>query len=215
MMCGHWIIHPVMIAAVIRVQQRTQSAPSAISSSFTSRVCFVLPEIRIFAVLWTFFDTFAGHERRFRAVLLSWVSIFVCLLIDFMMRPILFLTICGLLTSAFGSELTIIWYILKLILLHSDEPQIRPFSFESDLKAGDKVSVMCSILSGQTPFEFKWLKDGHQLNSRNDLEIAILGEASMLSFKNVKETDSGNYSCRVSNPFGTASHTSLLSIRCE
>ena len=39
-------------------------------------------------------------------------------------------------------------------------PALSVFSFRSDLAAGDRVSVQCSVNRGDAPLQLTWTKDG-------------------------------------------------------
>ncbi|GFX61414.1 titin [Trichonephila clavipes] len=43
-------------------------------------------------------------------------------------------------------------------------PTIKPFHFSGELREGLRTMVMCGIIDGDRPFEFKWFKDGEPLS---------------------------------------------------
>ena len=83
------------------------------------------------------------------------------------------------------------------------------------MKQNERVSAFCSVSSGKSPFEFNWLKNNHPFTGHTDVKIASTEDGSMITFRNVHDADSGNYSCLVRNSAGSASFTSFLSVRCE
>lgn len=74
---------------------------------------------------------------------------------------------------------------------------------------------MCSIKSGSPPFRFQWLKDGVQLSSEGFISILTAEDLSSLTFRQLKPSDVGNYTCIVRNEQGLDSHTAPLLVRCK
>ena len=61
-----------------------------------------------------------------------------------------------------------------------------------------RTSVLCSIISGDSPLTITWFKD-HELlqNVHPDVEILTLGEfTSTLRIPSVRREHSGNYTCQ-------------------
>ena len=88
----------------------------------------------------------------------------------------------------------------------TEKPSINPFIFGSDLKEGMRTTVVCSIVSGQSPFIINWFKNDvpiEQVYPR--VETIRLGEfTSSLKIVDIKRNHHGNYTCKAS--IATASH---------
>lgn len=93
-----------------------------------------------------------------------------------------------------------------------DTPIIRPFTLPRDLKIGDKVSILCSVSSGQQPLEFHWKKDGEEIKETKNVKIHSLPDVSVITIHSVREDSVGNYTCFVSNNFGATHHTAMLEV---
>ncbi|KAI1290317.1 Down syndrome cell adhesion molecule-like protein Dscam2 [Halotydeus destructor] len=78
-----------------------------------------------------------------------------------------------------------------------EKPVINPFLFGSDLREGMRTTVMCSVLSGDSPLSITWYKDGVELKSvHSEVEIISLGEfTSTLRIPIVLRSHAGNYTC--------------------
>lgn len=105
---------------------------------------------------------------------------------------------------------------VKLIFfnLGLTRPEVKPFHFSGGLKPGKRVSVICSVIDGDPPFTFKWLKDGMQLNEGDDVSVRTLDEFnSNLAFGKLGPQNNGNYTCVVSNAAGVAQQSDMLSMK--
>ena len=100
-------------------------------------------------------------------------------------------------------------------LSFSASPQIIEFEFPSLLKADGSASVLCSVKSGSPPLKFEWLKDGIPLRSDDKLSIFTTGDLSSLTFRQLRRSDPGNYTCIVKNEEAMDSHTAQLFMRCK
>ncbi|XP_076306895.1 cell adhesion molecule Dscam1-like isoform X6 [Tachypleus tridentatus] len=113
-----------------------------------------------------------------------------------------------------------IWLLLQAVLVvmafhlgvsDANEPVIAPFKFQSRLKIGERGSVLCTIRSGNGPFNFKWLKDGHELKRPfPGVDIRTTADTSLFIIQSVTLQNNGNYTCIVSNSHGSDSHTTSL-----
>lgn len=89
---------------------------------------------------------------------------------------------------------------------------IAPFSFPPALKEGEKGSALCTIKSGDGPFEFEWKHDGKDLEKSSNIIIQSVLDSSMLRIQSVTSESSGNYTCIVKNAFGSDRFTALLTV---
>lgn len=100
--------------------------------------------------------------------------------------------------------------------------------------------LMCQVLDGEAPIQIKWFKDSLDLSSLlllahdnkqqqqqldaaspqqvqnllDQVEIVSNDElGSSLLFRKVKQQHGGNYTCLASNHFGSASFSSLMTVK--
>ncbi|GBM32188.1 Titin [Araneus ventricosus] len=91
-------------------------------------------------------------------------------------------------------------------------PEIRPFHFTGDLSLGKRVTVACSVIDGDPPFEFTWLKDGVLVTSSGNIHTKTYEDdfQSNLIISKLDSDSNGNYTCRVSNMVGKDEHSAVL-----
>ncbi|GFT08373.1 titin [Nephila pilipes] len=114
-------------------------------------------------------------------------------------------------------------YIVAIALLQSfvveglKPPRINPFHFSGELNEGLRTMVMCGIIDGDRPFEFKWFKDGDPLLLKRDhFSVESLNEfTSILTIENLNADSNGNYTCRVSNAAGSDEKSDVLTMKGE
>ncbi|KAH9380974.1 hypothetical protein HPB48_021080 [Haemaphysalis longicornis] len=92
-------------------------------------------------------------------------------------------------------------------------PKVLPFVIPRNLLVGERISITCSAASGSKPLAFTWVKDDTTLHRESALRITDSSDYSTLSIENLKITDAGNYTCVVSNPEGTVSHSDVLHVK--
>ena len=61
---------------------------------------------------------------------------------------------------------------------------------------------------------FRWLKEGQEVTNGSKYDISSKA-FSTLSVLSIEPADRGNYTCIVSNSFGSSSYSSLLQVRGE
>lgn len=77
-----------------------------------------------------------------------------------------------------------------------------------------RVSVQCSVLQGDPPFEFTWMKDGDALHENSVISIKKFDDFTMnLVLKRIDSDSNGNYTCKVSNIAGIDEKSALLSVK--
>ncbi|UYV62087.1 hypothetical protein LAZ67_1007776 [Cordylochernes scorpioides] len=94
-------------------------------------------------------------------------------------------------------------------------PQVQPFSFSSNIKIGEKISMVCNAQKGDPPYVIKWLKDGIYLEKNVDINIRIVTNdvTSTIFFDPVNSNSGGNYTCEMKNKHGQDSYTALFNIK--
>ena len=92
-------------------------------------------------------------------------------------------------------------------------PVISPFHFPKKVDMKQRVIVHCSVVSGDPPFTFRWLKDGHDIQQSDRLTIKVVDEfTSTLTIYKLVAESVGNYTCRVSNSVGSDEKHGVLII---
>ncbi|XP_067140010.1 cell adhesion molecule Dscam2-like isoform X1 [Centruroides vittatus] len=90
-------------------------------------------------------------------------------------------------------------------------PKIVPQVSENNLREGERYMAFCSVSIGDPPLKFQWSKNGKPLTESSHLVIRHQDDFSTsLIIAAVKGEDNGNYTCVVSNRFGSDSHTTKL-----
>ncbi|GFR28233.1 titin [Trichonephila clavata] len=114
-------------------------------------------------------------------------------------------------------ELAIIILVIKSQEISGFKaPQIKPFHFSGDLRIGLRTGVSCIVEEGDPPFDFKWLKDGLNLQETSGLTIKLVDEfSSMLFIKSLGAESNGNYTCKVSNSAGWDEKSDILNMKGE
>lgn len=80
--------------------------------------------------------------------------------------------------------------------------------------------LMCQVLDGDGPIQIKWFKDNQELNfdfqpsQADSVELLSRDElGSSLLFRHVRFENGGNYTCIATNPFGSSSYSSIMSVK--
>ncbi|XP_070397520.1 leucine-rich repeats and immunoglobulin-like domains protein 1 [Dermacentor albipictus] len=108
-------------------------------------------------------------------------------------------------TNAAGSDR----FTAELVV--ADQPRIQPFAFPPNVNAGEEVSVTCVAALGRKPLRFDWQHDGRVLasNARKHSRV-VVDNIVTLTIERVTAEDVGNYTCTVTNGFGSDSATAAL-----
>lgn len=80
---------------------------------------------------------------------------------------------------------------------------------------GEQVSVMCSILKGDSPIEIHWSLNGEPITPNNHPDTMITNsgrKTSVLTIDSVTARHAGEYSCVASNLAGSVSRSAVLSV---
>lgn len=91
-------------------------------------------------------------------------------------------------------------------------PKLQHFDFgDEPANFGDSASIMCLVLSGDTPIDINWLFNDYPINSYMGITIVKGGKkSSMLTIESVTGRHSGNYSCQAKNTAATVSQSAQL-----
>lgn len=80
------------------------------------------------------------------------------------------------------------------------------------MKEGEKGSALCTVKSGDSPFDFEWKKDGNTLEVSSNIAIQSVLDSSVLVIQSVTSESSGNYTCVAKNAFGSDRFTAALTV---
>ncbi|XP_072118273.1 titin-like [Mobula birostris] len=87
---------------------------------------------------------------------------------------------------------------------------LKPLS--QDVIPGSKVQFR-SVIGGTPPITIKWFKDKKELVPSSSLYISKEGSTSMLQLHSAKISDTGDYTCRVSNEVGSETCVAHLFVK--
>ena len=86
-------------------------------------------------------------------------------------------------------------------------PQDKPRRNNLEVPVGNSVKLDCSAYGHPRP-TVKWYKDGALFKERKGGSTLYLSPwTTVLSLRDLLPTDSGTYTCNVSNPYGWINHT--------
>lgn len=107
-------------------------------------------------------------------------------------------------------------------------PVIEQFHFPRHLQLGMRARLVCTVISGDPPFNIRWLHNETAIwtgswfgDSKSKMvgqgQVRLTGVAgkvdefsSDLSFQSVSVEHNGNYTCEVHNELASAQHTAQL-----
>ncbi|KAL3170123.1 hypothetical protein MRX96_015183 [Rhipicephalus microplus] len=104
--------------------------------------------------------------------------------------------------------------LLKVI----EPPVISHYEFRKDMQVGMRIKVFCTVVQGDPPFLFTWLKDGVPVvengapSSQAALNVHNERDYSMLSTDSLQLEHSGNYTCVVKNQAATTAYSAVLRV---
>jgi len=100
---------------------------------------------------------------------------------------------------------------MKCTHKHKVGPVITPFEFPRRTQLGNRIRLLCSIMQGDAPFRFQWLKDGKMLDP-SPLSLGVRSDdfSMDLTFSRVTPRHNGNYTCIASNDVASVSHSAIL-----
>ena len=80
-----------------------------------------------------------------------------------------------------------------------------------------RTSVLCSVISGESPLTIVWFKDRELLQNKHaDIEVLALGEfTSALRIPSLKSEHSGNYTCQAKSFRSTSSFSAEMLVQGE
>lgn len=106
------------------------------------------------------------------------------------------------------------FWIIIFLLYFPELPEIQKFFFQDNIVEGKVVSVMCLAVSEVKPLKFQWDKNGQVLKeTEQNIRIENSSEFSVLIINGANYNNEGNYTCTATNTFGSAKHSTYLSVK--
>ena len=110
-------------------------------------------------------------------------------------------------------DLCLFWLIVQLCSVMANvSPKLDEFKQRRFQKVRTKLKLVCVTQEGSKPFRFEWFRDGLSLH-KDQFKIDDYDEESHFTIPKLTLSDSANYSCLVSNQFGTDKQWTLLSVQ--
>lgn len=80
-------------------------------------------------------------------------------------------------------------------------PKLSPFQTTVlSLNVGDRASLTCSVVKGDSPLTITWRKDGRPIDLSNHMNVKAVDQYnSILVIEHLQPDHTGNYSCCVRN----------------
>ncbi|XP_054723241.1 hemicentin-1-like [Uloborus diversus] len=100
-----------------------------------------------------------------------------------------------------------------ILITVSELPRIQKMNFPDQVTTGERTSIACTAISGTPPMEFKWFKNGHQIQQNQQFTIKTSSDFSMLFIENVSLSTSGNYTCELKTSTGIDRFTTVLEVK--
>lgn len=94
---------------------------------------------------------------------------------------------------------------LKLIMA----PQVAPFEFPTNAKVGMRVELICSILEGQQPISFVWLKDNQIIEPNNHQLSSEMEPSSVRTANSLDQLHRQQMADKMSPGLGVHSSTTV------
>ncbi|GBM75396.1 Hemicentin-1 [Araneus ventricosus] len=99
------------------------------------------------------------------------------------------------------------------VMASAARTKIQPFNFPSNVIVGQKASATCTAISGDSPLEFRWLKNGKDISSGGEVKVRTLVDVSVLVIESVDVSSTGNYTCHLRTSTGSDSFTAPLDVK--
>ena len=86
---------------------------------------------------------------------------------------------------------------------------------EKSITEGSLFQQFCSVEEGSNPLFFEWSRNGQTLRSGPEVNYKIENSEifSTLTIKKINRKDSGNYTCLVTNAYGSDSQHVMLTVK--
>ncbi|XP_076048902.1 cell adhesion molecule Dscam2-like isoform X5 [Oratosquilla oratoria] len=92
-------------------------------------------------------------------------------------------------------------------------PVLAEFTFPDSIVSGMRLSVSCSIMSGDLPISITWQRDGNPMPQDPDVTETHSQFFSNLVFSNIQGRHAGDYTCTASNSAASTAFTASMNVR--
>ncbi|KAJ6223718.1 hypothetical protein RDWZM_002263 [Blomia tropicalis] len=113
-------------------------------------------------------------------------------------------------TNLYGSDSSSTQLNIKVF---ADKPKLLHLPQENGQFENMSFVLSCMVSSGSQPFQFEWIKDDRPLENDNRHKIENHETISLLSLRKLHRKDTGSYTCKVNNQFGTDSTSTRLLVK--
>ena len=106
------------------------------------------------------------------------------------------------------------WCLIFLKNFIAEKPKLLLLSSNNiELIENITYVLSCSLLTGSKPVQFQWFHNSIQLSPNVNLKIDNSDSYSILTLRNIQQTNSGTYRCEVRNSFGTHSTSATILVK--
>ncbi|XP_064112208.1 cell adhesion molecule Dscam2-like isoform X2 [Macrobrachium nipponense] len=92
-------------------------------------------------------------------------------------------------------------------------PKLGSFLFGRDLTLGERVSVQCTVNSGDTPLQISWTKDGAPVEGVSGAQVRMIDQyTSVLTIERLAPVHAGNFTCTAKNDASSVRVTAPLHV---
>ncbi|RWS11618.1 hemicentin-1-like protein [Dinothrombium tinctorium] len=96
----------------------------------------------------------------------------------------------------------------------SNSPSVLRQLQVATLTEGSKFTALCSVTKGSEPLYFEWFKDQSPIKASSEVKIESASPSvSILMIDKISKRDSGNYTCKVRNAFGSDNYSFQLVVK--
>lgn len=111
-------------------------------------------------------------------------------------------------------HLSVVFFTFLFFVSANVRPKLDEVLPRKAQNVGTKFQMFCIPIQGSKPFKFSWNKNGRELVPVSDrVRLVNDDQQSQLIIEHLEKHDSGNYSCSVSNRFGSDSVSTLLTVQ--
>ena len=98
----------------------------------------------------------------------------------------------------------VVFILANIVIMKSSEasvpPKIRMFDIP-ETSVGSEATLLCSLGSGTKPVQFRWTKDGKEVDHSFVIHHEEKGYSTIF-IKSVSLQDRGRYTCHIKSSFG-------------
>ena len=103
---------------------------------------------------------------------------------------------------------------ITFILQKTAKPTLNNFLATQNQLQGSRFVLTCSAIYGVSPIDFRWNKNGVDINSdESHYKIDTINLISILLINNITLHDTGNYTCFAKNAFGFDRQVTFLNVQ--